>query len=58
MGYSLTVHETQTIKQLLEEVAGGSFTQASTKSNKVEELTASDKLKADELDILSSLLRV
>jgi len=52
------VHETQTIKQLLEEVAGGSFTQAATEGNKVEELTASDKLKADELDILSSLLRV
>jgi len=58
MGDSLTVHETQAIKQLLEVVAGGSFTEAAAEGNEVEELTTSYKLKADELDILSSLLRV
>ena len=58
MGYSLTVHETQTIQELLEVVAGGSFAQAATERDEVEEFTSTDKLEADELHILSSLLRI
>jgi hypothetical protein len=58
MGYSLTVHETQTIQELLEVVAGGSFAQAATERDEVEEFTPTDKLEADELHILSSLLRI
>ena len=58
MGYSLTVHETQTIQELLEVVAGGSFAQAATERDEVEEFTSTDKLEADELYILSSLLRI
>ena len=58
MGYSLTVHEIQTIKKLLKVVPSGSFTQAATEGNKIEERASSDKLEADELDILSSLLRI
>jgi hypothetical protein len=58
MSDALIVHETQTIHYLLEVVAGGWFAQATAEGDKVEKLTTTYKLEADELDILSSLLRI
>jgi len=58
MSVAVRVHEVEASQELLEVVASCSFSQAATKGNKVEELTSTDKLKHNELDILTSLLWV
>ena len=58
MGNALVVHEVESVEQLPEEVACLGFRETTTKSHKVEELTATNQLENNIVDGFGALLRM
>ena len=58
MGVALLMHVAQAVNQLLEEVAGLTLRNTTTKRDKVEEFASANELENDKLDLFASLFGI